>query len=60
MLGIADNVKKVLEKSVKKWKLSLNANYSNLCEADVNRGIFQGDSWSSLIFVICMILLSLF
>ena len=60
MLGIADNVKKVLEKSVKKWKLSLNANDSDLCEVDVNRGIFQGDSRSPLIFVICMIPLSLF
>ena len=59
MLGIADNVKKVLEKSVKKWKLSLNANDSDLCEADVNRGIFQGDS-PPLMFVICMIPLSLF
>ena len=37
----------------------LNSNGSDLCEVDVNSGIFQGDSLSPLIFVICMISLSL-
>ena len=59
MLGIADNVRRFLEKSMKKWKLLLNSNGSDLCEVDVNRGIFKGDSLSPLIFVICMIPLSL-
>ena len=59
MLGIADNVINVLEKSMKKWKLLLNSNGSDLWKIDVNRGIFQGDSLSPLICVICMILLSL-
>ena len=40
MLGIADNVRRFLEKIMKRWKL------------DVNRGIFQGDSLSLLIFLI--------
>ena len=43
----------------KKWKLLLNSNGSYLCEVDVNRSIFEADSLSPLIFVICMILLSL-
>ena len=43
---------------MKKWKLLLNSNGSDLCEFDVNRGIFQGDSLSPLIFIICMIPLS--
>ena len=51
MLGIADNVRSFLEK----WKLLLNSNGSDLCEFDVNRGIFQGDSLSALILVICII-----
>ena len=59
MLGIADNVRNFLKKSMKKWKLLLNSNGSDLCEVDVNRGIFQGDSLPPLVFVICMIPLSL-
>ena len=55
MLGIADNVRSFLEKSMKKWKLLLNTNGLDLCEVDINRGIFKGDSLSPLTFVICMI-----
>ena len=53
MLGTADN-----DKSMKKWKILLNSNGSDLCEVDVNRAIFQGGSLSPLTFVICMIPLS--
>ena len=59
LLGIADNVRSFLEKSMKKWKLLLTSNGSELCEVDVNRGIFQGDSPSPLIFVIYLIPLCL-
>ena len=59
MLGIADNVRSFLEKTIKKLKLLLNSNRLDLYKVDVSRGIFQGDSLSPLIFVICMILLSL-
>ena len=58
MLGIAENIRKFLESSMKNWKLRLASNGLDLCEIDVNRGIFQGDSLSPLIFVICMIPLS--
>ena len=44
MLGIADNVRIFLEKSMKKWKLLLTSNGSDLRKVDVNRAIFQGDS----------------
>ena len=59
MLGFAGNVRGFSEKSMKKWKLLLSLNGSNLCKVHVNRGIFQGHSLSPLIFVICLITLSL-
>ena len=37
----------------------LNSNWSDFCQVDVNRGIFEGDSQSLLIFVIYMITLSI-
>ena len=40
MLGIAENVRKCLENSMKNWKLRLACNGLDLCEIDVNRGIF--------------------
>ena len=58
-LGIADNATYFLEQIMKKWKLLLNSNWSDLCEVDVDRGIFQRNSLSPLIFVIYMIPLSL-
>lgn len=59
MFGIANNIRSLIEKSMKKWKLLLTSNGSELCEIDVKRGIFQGDSLSPLLFVVCMIPLSL-
>ena len=44
---------------MKKWKLILNLNGSDLCQVDANRDIFQVNSLSPLIFVIGMISLSL-
>ncbi|MEM7264393.1 MAG: reverse transcriptase domain-containing protein [Pseudomonadota bacterium] len=41
------------------WKVSLTSSGKTLGEVEINRGIFQGDSLSPLIFVICMIPLSL-
>ena len=39
MLGIADNARRFLEKSMKNWKLPLNSNGSDFCEVDVNRSL---------------------
>ena len=59
LFGIADNVRKLLEKSMKQWKLSLTSNGEDLGETDVKGEIFQGDSLSPLMFVLNMVPLSL-
>ena len=55
LFGIADNVKNFLEKSMEQWKLSLTTNVEDLGEVDVKKGIFQGDSYSPLLFVWSMV-----
>ena len=58
MFGIANNVRDFSNNSMKSWKLELNASGEKLGEVDIRRGIFQGDSLSSLLFVLCMVLLT--
>ena len=42
-----------------KWKLELTSNGVPLCNVKIRRGIFQGDSLSPLLFLLCMVPLSL-
>ena len=55
MFDIANNVQDFLNNSMKSWKLELNASGKTLGEVDIRRGIFQGDSLSPLLFVLCMV-----
>ena len=55
MSGIANNIQDFLNNSMKSWKLELNASGKTLGEVDIRRGIFQGDSLSPLLFVLCMV-----
>ena len=59
MFGIAENLRTLLQKSVQQWRLSLTANSEDLEEVNVERGIFQEDSLSPLVFVLSMVPLSL-
>ena len=59
MFGIAENVRNLLENSMEQWKSLLTSNGEDLGEVDVKIGIFQGDSLSPLLFVLCMVPLSL-
>ena len=59
LLRIANNVKNVLGKSTKQWKLLLTCDGEDLGEVDMKRGILQGDSLSPLFFVLSMVPLSL-
>ena len=59
MFGIAENVRKLLKRSMQQWKLSLMSNGEDLGEVNVKRGRFKGDSLSPLLFVLSMVPLSL-
>ena len=57
---MADNVKGLLCGSMRNWKSVLTSNEEVLGEVRIKRGIFQGDSLSSLLFVLSMIPLTIF
>ena len=59
MFEIAENLRTFLQKSMQQWRLPLTINGENLGEVNVKRGIFQGDSLSTLMFVLSMAPLSL-
>ena len=59
LFGVADNIKRILSSSMKNWKLELTSSGVSLGEVNIRRGIFQGDSLSPLLFVICMIPLTM-
>ena len=59
LLGVAENIKSSLVSSMEKWKLMLCSGNSELGEVEINRGIFQGDSLSPLVFVLALIPLRL-
>ena len=40
---------------MKSWKLELNTSGEKLGEGDIRRGIFQGDSLSPVLFVLCIV-----
>ena len=56
--GIAENLSQLVKGSMKKWKTELTAGGKTLGEVDIKRGIFQGDSLSPILFMLCLIPLS--
>ena len=59
MMGVARNISGLVERSMGNWKTQLSANGDILGEVKINRGIFQGDSFSPLLFVMIMIPMSM-
>ena len=59
VFGVAENTKDVLVNNMNKWKLELTSNGVSLGNVEIGRVIFQGDSLSPLLFVLCMVSLSL-
>jgi len=58
LVGIADNIKRLLKNSICNWKTELNAYGTTLGEVNIRRGIFKGDSLLPLLFVIAIIQLT--
>ena len=44
-----------IEETMKTWKVELTAGGKSLAEAKIQKGIFQGDALSPLLFIIAMI-----
>ena len=55
MFGIAENIIDIMSSSMPMWKTNLYANSQHLGSVSIKRGIFQGDSFSPLLFVITLI-----
>ena len=58
MVNVADNVIEMLKRSMNNWNVNLTSSGDFLGNVNIKRGIFQGDSLSPLLFVVCMIPLS--
>ena len=59
MVGTADNIVNLFENSNETWRMELIECNESLGEVDIRRGIFQGDSFSPLLFVVVLIALSI-
>ena len=51
MYKISDEVINFIEKTMKTWRVELAAGGRSLAEVKIQRGIFQGDALSPLLFI---------
>ena len=55
LYGVSDSATNFLKRSMSKWMVQLTSCGEILGTVNIRRGIFQGNSLSPLLFVICMI-----
>ena len=55
MVGLADNITGLIKQSMNKWKTNLYPDGKLLGSVPIRRGIFQGDSFSPLLFEITLL-----
>ena len=54
-MQVSDNILKFVKRSMANWQTELTSCGESLAKCNIRKGIFQGDSLSPLLFVICMI-----
>ena len=59
MVGVSEKIKYFLFESMKAWKVDLTCNVQSLGGVNIKQEIFQGDSLLPLLFVLCLIPLTL-
>ena len=59
MVGVSEQIKLLLSERMKAWRVDLTCNNQSLGRVDIKRGIFQGDSLSPVLFVLCLLPLTL-
>ena len=59
MAGTAKNMISIISNSMVNWKTALTSEGMALGQVDIRRGIFQGNSLSSLLFIVIMLRLTL-
>ena len=59
VFGVAENTKNFLVNSINELKLELTSNGVSLGNVEIRRCIFQGGNFSPLLFLLCMVPLSL-
>ena len=55
LVQVSENIVEFIRKSMKNWITNLTSCGEYLVNIDIRRGIFQEDSLSTLLFVLCMI-----